>query len=56
MTMALTNSTRSEPNSRSASQAPRMVDRYTEPPYAPTIPPATASGRPRPPSATEKYR
>lgn len=53
MTIALRKSTRSAPSSRSAIQAPRIVDRYTAPPYAPTIESATPWSTPSPPSVTE---
>lgn len=53
ITIALANSTRSAPTMRSATHAPRIVERYTAPPYAPTIPAATVSSIPRPPWVAE---
>lgn len=47
--------TSSGASTRSARQAPRMVDGCTPPPWAPTSPVATAWSIAGPPSATEKY-
>ncbi|GAP59598.1 hypothetical protein AHiyo1_29310 [Arthrobacter sp. Hiyo1] len=53
--MAEPKSTRSEPKSRSANQAPRIVERYTPPPYAPTSPAASDLSIESPPWSAVKY-
>lgn len=51
-TIALPNSVRSAPSSRSAIHAPMIVNKYTAPPYAPMIPLAMPLSIPRPPCVT----
>ncbi len=53
MSTAEQNRLRSADSTRSATQAPATLVRYTRPPYAPTIDRATSLSMPRPPAVTE---